>query len=434
MTEGVQFIKAAIQQQHPKALMATPGELFTEQEAPLLSFTKQHFLAHGVMPGDDVLAQHGFIFPHMTIGQPITYYRSRLTQRYKYQILIEKVEGLTGHLTNQDPDAAAVLLREALQKIDSIAGTSAALSIGDAMDLVEDDYQVAKTIFGLRGLTTGWPTLDRATLGLQPADLAVVAGRPGMGKTGAILKMAHAAWITGKRALFISMEMPKLQISRRFLGLHTGINPNLIRAGELSPWGRQFMEEGMAEIKGAPGKLFVEAGDFARSVSQVESMILEYNPDAVYIDAAYLLTGEGAEKGYVSKWESMAEVIHQLKALGLRYNIPIIITVQFNRNLTKKSRKEPDMGDIGGTDAIPQDASIVLGIQIPPGIAGHMARIMRNMKNREGEEPDFAYNYRFDPVDFDEIPLESVLPQESEEEEQQGPDLSYMQSGANTSN
>jgi len=92
------------------------------------------------------------------------------------------------------------------------------------------------------------------------------------------------------------------------------------------------------------------------------------------------------------------------------------------------------MGDIGGTDAIPQDASIVLGIQIPPGIAGHMARIMRNMKNREGEEPDFAYNYRFDPVDFDEIPLESVLPQESEEEEQQGPDLSYMQSGANTSN
>lgn len=36
----------------------------------------------------------------------------------------------------------------------------------------------------ITGLTTGFKQIDEMTAGLQPGNLVIIAGRPGMGKTG----------------------------------------------------------------------------------------------------------------------------------------------------------------------------------------------------------------------------------------------------------
>ena len=85
-------------------------------------------------------------------------------------------------------------------------------------------------------MTLGWPTLDAATNGAMGGELVVIAGRPGMGKTYALIEMAHAAWLSGKSILFASMEMGLMQIARRWMGRLLGVNPNFIRAGQVSDW------------------------------------------------------------------------------------------------------------------------------------------------------------------------------------------------------
>ena len=41
----------------------------------------------------------------------------------------------------------------------------------------------------ITGLTTGFKQIDEMTAGLQPGNLVIIAGRPGMGKTAFALKM-----------------------------------------------------------------------------------------------------------------------------------------------------------------------------------------------------------------------------------------------------
>ncbi|STQ59235.1 DnaB family helicase [Pseudescherichia vulneris] len=53
--------------------------------------------------------------------------------------------------------------------------------------------------------------------GINPQDLIVVAGRPGMGKTELALKIVEGVTTAGGGALIFSMEMAALQIAERAL-------------------------------------------------------------------------------------------------------------------------------------------------------------------------------------------------------------------------
>jgi replicative DNA helicase len=235
-------------------------------------------------------------------------------------------------------------------------------------------------------------------------DLVVLAGRPSMGKSWLLMKMAFAAARSGRKTGLGSMEMSLKQISRRWLGMATKINPNFIRSGEVGTYSEERMfAEIDAEGERPPVQLL--SGDMAKSVATIESMILEFQPEIVFIDAAYLLTPSGRKQGYISRWESITEVVHELKTLALRYDIPVVISVQFNRNQTNRSKKEFDLGDIAGSDAIPQDASIVIGVRDGPSPHEVDQRILEVMKNREGDTPVFATEFSFSPVCMDETPL-----------------------------
>lgn len=60
------------------------------------------------------------------------------------------------------------------------------------------------------GLSTGFPRLDEYTSGLQPSDLIVIAGRPGMGKTSLALNIAqHVGMKEGRRVGVFSLEMSR---------------------------------------------------------------------------------------------------------------------------------------------------------------------------------------------------------------------------------
>src|SRR5919112_6451974 len=102
----------------------------------------------------------------------------------------------------------------------------------------------------LSGIATGLADLDRMMGGLQPSDLIILAGRPGMGKTALATNIAYniaKSWegeikpdgrmgtLNGGIVGFFSLEMSAEQLATRIISEQTEIPSYRIRRGEIDP-------------------------------------------------------------------------------------------------------------------------------------------------------------------------------------------------------
>lgn len=123
---------------------------------------------------------------------------------------------------------------------------------------------------------------------------------------------------------------------------------------------------------------------------------------------------------FISKWEQISTVIKEIKQLAGKLNRPIVLTVQLNRNVRSDSKKEIDASDVAGSDSIPQDASILVGVRKGISPYQHVRRLCDVVKNREGETGTYQINFRFTPMNFDEVPYEPPAP-DGEGEQRRAP-------------
>jgi len=410
MSAGLRFIRSVIESEAPKLLRKANRDWFKEEEHPAFDLATTHLKNYNALPSVTIMASEGCPLPALPAhsgGSGPMYYLDVLRRRHAYSAVNERHPQLVECMKNKDFTGLIDTLRAMTSEAVTVLDSQNYVTLGDELANVLADYYTAKFNPGLQGVPFGWATLDKVTSGAQGGDLIVVAGRPSLGKSWMLLYMAWIAHKHGKKVGLTSMEMSLLQIARRWLGMHMKINPNLIKEGELSTMAESRMIEVVQQISGGiPVHLL--AGDMSKKVSGIENMLDEFDCDILFVDAAYLLSPSGQKKGYVSRWESISDVVRELKALALRVNKPIVISVQFNRNQTSNTKKELDLSDIAGSDSIPQDASIVLGLRKGPAPNQNCQRIIDVMKNREGDTPQFATSFSFSPVDFREVPL--ILP------------------------
>lgn len=413
-TLGIKFLRLAVAEGATAAFRrhADPSLYLTEPEQRARDVVEAHVSAFGGMPGPVALATEGIVFPSNNVPEEsLDYYGAQLYRRAGYGGINERFPALQEAMKNMDMDGVLTVLRDMLSVVSSKTGANNYSTLAFEAQRVLSDYRFAKQHPGLRGVTLRWPTLNDVTNGAMGGDLIVVAGRPGMGKSWILLELALAAFRSGRTVAFASMEMALLQIARRWLGGMTGINPNSLRAGEIPYWSEVRLLELIAELSTtAPVHLF--RGETEKSVAGLEAMMDEFEPDILYVDAAYLLSPAGRSQGYITRWESISKVVSQLKQLSLRKDRPIVLSVQFNRNAKhakghkqEKDGMPPDLADIAGSDSIPQDASIVLGATYGRSPFKLTRREIHNMKNREGETKNFGINFTFNPVNFDEVEL-----------------------------
>lgn len=416
-TMGVRFLRSVIASGSVSLFRNTADRtLFVEGELAAFDAVASHVSAYGKLPGVSALALEGITFGQDSSQQETpAYYADQLRRRGAYNAVNSRHPTLAAAIKDKDMVAVITVLRDMLSEASSKTGANDYSSLAIEALRVKADYQFAKLHPGLRGVTLRWDTLNDATNGAMGGDLIVVAGRPGMGKSWIMLELLLAAHYSGRSAAFASMEMSLMQIARRLLGAMTGINPNDIRAGNLTQWAEQDLLQQIGALSdAAPIHLF--RGDMKKNVSGIEQMMDEFEPEVMLVDAAYLLSPAARQKNGISRWESISEVIRELKQLALRKDKPIIVSVQFNRNQKNRSKKDdegvaPDLGDIAGSDSIPQDASVVLGVSSWKAPFADTRRVIHVMKNREGETPRIGINFRFNPVNFDEIAFDDETTQ-----------------------
>ena len=87
----------------------------------------------------------------------------------------------------------------------------------------------------LRGVTSGYPDIDKLLAGFQKSDLIILAARPSMGKTTLALDFArYAATKSNVPVGIFSLEMSKEQLVDRMLCAEAGVDLWKMRTGRLS--------------------------------------------------------------------------------------------------------------------------------------------------------------------------------------------------------
>src|SRR4029079_17094509 len=119
----------------------------------------------------------------------------------------------------------------------------------------------------LSGLATGLKDLDTKMGGLQPSDLIIVAGRPGMGKTAFATNIAYniaRAWrgevrpdghimtVNGGIVGFFSLEMSAEQLATRIIAEQTGIPSSTIRRGGINERDFEKIKDVAVELQHLP--------------------------------------------------------------------------------------------------------------------------------------------------------------------------------------
>jgi replicative DNA helicase len=214
----------------------------------------------------------------------------------------------------------------------------------------------------ITGVPTGFQTLDKSTLGLQPGQLVVLAARPSVGKTAFALNCAtHAAAKAGRKVAFFSLEMPSEQLALRMLASEAKLDWRRISQGMLSTYDWTKIAAQGDRLSAA--SLWLD-DNFVLTPVELRSKCRKLRRengglDLVVVDYLQLMHAP-SDRGIHSREQEIATISRSLKSLAKELECPVVALSQLNRGVEKRKGEPPMLSDLRESGAIEQDADIVL--------------------------------------------------------------------------
>lgn len=227
-----------------------------------------------------------------------------------------------------------------------------------AVDRIDALYRSKSSI---TGVPTGFTDLDEMTSGLQPSDLVVIAGRPGMGKTALAMNIVENAAVGQKLPVAVfSMEMPGSQLAMRMMASLGRIDAHRVRTGKLDDedWPRltsavSLLSEARIFIDDTPLLTPLELRARSRRIRR------EHGLNMVVVDYLQLMQASEINENRATE---ISNITRSLKSLAKELNVPVIAMSQLNRSLEQRTDKRPVMSDLRESGAIEQDADVIFFI------------------------------------------------------------------------
>jgi len=204
------------------------------------------------------------------------------------------------------------------------------------------------------GVTTGLTDLDGCLGGLHNGDLNVIAARPSMGKTAALLNLADNS---GVPVGIISGEQGRAQVGLRLIAKNGRLNAYRLRLGKLddADWPRLTHSAHMLSNKhiwiyDRPNPTIEEL------MRQARKWKFQHGIKALYVD--YIQRIRALPKS--PRHEQVGYVALCLKELARELDIPVIALAQVNRSVEERENKRPSMSDIKNSGDIEQEADTII--------------------------------------------------------------------------
>src|SRR6476620_11670421 len=249
-------------------------------------------------------------------------------------------------------------------------------SFNDAVKTAVDMANAAYMRDGhLSGISTGLRDLDRRMGGLQPSDLIVLAGRPGMGKTSLATNIAFniaEAYVPAQQADgsfkaanggvvgFFSLEMSSEQLATRSISDQTEISSSKIRRGEITEMDFEKLVACSQTMQKIP--LFIDQTggiSIAQLSARARRLKRQRGLDLIVIDYIQLMQGTSARAAQ-NRVQEITELTTGLKALAKELAVPIIALSQLSRQVESRDDKRPQLSDLRESGSSEQDADVVL--------------------------------------------------------------------------
>jgi len=229
----------------------------------------------------------------------------------------------------------------------------------------------------LSGLATGLTDLDSKMGGLQPSDLVILAGRPGMGKSafasniayniakawsGEVRTDGHMATVNGGIIGFFSLEMSAEQLATRIISEQTGIPSNKIRRGDIDESDFEKIRDVSIDLQNLPFYVDETGGlSVGQLAARARRLKRQRGLDLLVVDYLQLLQGS-TRRAAEGRVHEITEITTRLKALAKELNIPILALSQLSRQVEGREDKRPQLSDLRESGSIEQDADVVLFI------------------------------------------------------------------------
>lgn len=211
-------------------------------------------------------------------------------------------------------------------------------------------------------------SMDRLIGPIRPGWLVILAARPGMGKTAALVSYLRASAARGHASLFASLEMAWETLSMRMASdaCHAAGRPiefDHLMGGRLSAEERRAISDITGDVEALPFKIIDKRchtlGQLRRAIRRRkrELQAAGRKLELVVVDYLQLLKPDRPGR---SEYEGVSEVSRELKIMAGDEEIGIVALSQLSRAVEQRQDKRPQLSDLRASGQIEQDADVVL--------------------------------------------------------------------------
>ncbi len=217
------------------------------------------------------------------------------------------------------------------------------------------------------GVPFPWEPLNRATGGMHPSELILIAARPGVGKSSMMLQMAKHAARQGYDVPVLSLEMDSASLLQRLVADVANVDMGRYLHQELTTDESRRIARALGEISanlslGISDDVSMTVDGFVDAIARRKR---RRNIGFVAVDYLGLLSGQGGE----NRTQEVARISRSLKLAAKKLKLPVVALSQLSRPKDREGLK-PVLEDLRDSGALEQDADVVILLHQPPNQYG----------------------------------------------------------------
>lgn len=374
-------------------------------------YIKEYFADHGEVPARRVIFNDLPQLKLIEVDVPWSDLLKRIKDKYLTSVVGVGLDKVTEAAEEGDLDGAINILGSLVGKIHNEVPTSRDVDVTQNGDERLAEYLDRKNNPGLLvGVTSGFPTIDRATQGFRDGQLITLTGLPKSSKSVLALLFAMAAQSAGKKVLYLTYEMTCEEIYERLDAYRAGINDMKILSGNLTEEEFARLRRAVHETENLPPMVISQD---CMTVSAIGAKIDLHKPDIIIVDGVYMMEDE---EGYDKNTSfALANIVSGLKFMAMNRNKCIIAVTQSNPDRAKGGKLNED--SIAGSRAFTHYSNAVLGIERTEDTK---VRKLKVIMTRRGVKAECAILMDFDNGNFHEmegVELDDDMDRELQDEE-----------------
>ena len=323
----------------------------------------EHCVRQGVFESQDAARTYLFKLSEMSVEKAsIESYAEVLDEKYLMRQLIVASRDIFDKASSgtEEPSSMLDYAEKRIYDIRNDKEIKGLLHIGPTLRdtlrslayLAEHPEEASK-----KGMSSGFPSLDKFIFGLYPSDFILIAARPGMGKTSFAMNIAvnAARMHPEKKVAVFSLEMSREQLVARMLSSEGRIPSDALKTGRIEPSQWRNLNEAAEMLN----MIEVYVDDTANiTIGEMKAKLRRMNDLGLVVIDYLQLMSTGRRDG--NRVNEVSEITRNLKILAKELNVPVITLSQLSRGPESRENKRPMLSDLRESGSIEQDADIVL--------------------------------------------------------------------------